>query len=32
VLGGTSAQFEARMRRDSERLSEVIRISGAKAN
>jgi tripartite-type tricarboxylate transporter receptor subunit TctC len=32
VLGGTSAQFEARMRRDAERLSEVIRISGAKAN
>jgi tripartite-type tricarboxylate transporter receptor subunit TctC len=32
VLGGTSAQFEARMRRDTERLSEVIRISGAKAN
>ena len=32
VLGGTPAQFEARMRRDAERLSEVIRISGAKAN
>jgi tripartite-type tricarboxylate transporter receptor subunit TctC len=32
VLGGTSAQFEARMRRDAERLSEVIKISGAKAN
>ncbi len=32
VLGGTSAQFEARMRRDTVRLGEVIRISGAKAN
>lgn len=32
VLGGTSAQFEARMRRDAVRLGEVIRISGAKAN
>jgi tripartite-type tricarboxylate transporter receptor subunit TctC len=32
VLGGTSTQFEARMRRDAERLSEVIKISGAKAN
>jgi tripartite-type tricarboxylate transporter receptor subunit TctC len=32
VLGGSSAQFEARMRRDAERLSEVIKISGAKAN
>jgi tripartite-type tricarboxylate transporter receptor subunit TctC len=31
-LGGTPAQFEARMRRDEARLSEVIRISGAKAN
>ena len=31
-LGGTAAQFEARMRRDEARLSEVIRISGAKAN
>ena len=32
VLGGASAQFEARMRRDAVRLGEVIRISGAKAN
>jgi len=32
VLGGTSAQFEGRMRRDAERLSEVIKVSGAKAN
>jgi tripartite-type tricarboxylate transporter receptor subunit TctC len=31
-LGGTPAQFEARMRRDEARLSEVIRASGAKAN
>lgn len=31
-LGGTAAQFEARMRRDEARLTEVIRISGAKAN
>ncbi len=31
-LGGTSAQFEARMRRDEARLAEVIRASGAKAN
>ena len=31
-LGGTPAQFELRMRRDEARLSEVIRISGAKAN
>ena len=31
-LGGTAAQFETRMRRDEARLSEVIRISGAKAN
>jgi tripartite-type tricarboxylate transporter receptor subunit TctC len=32
VLGGSAAQFEARMRRDAVRLSEVIRITGAKAN
>jgi tripartite-type tricarboxylate transporter receptor subunit TctC len=31
-LGGTAAQFEARMRRDTERLGEVVRLSGAKAN
>lgn len=31
-LGGSVAQFEARMRRDEARLTEVIRISGAKAN
>ena len=31
-LGGTVAQFEARMRRDEARLAEVIRASGAKAN
>lgn len=32
VLGGSAAQFEARMRRDTVRLTEVIRITGAKAN
>lgn len=32
VLGGSSAQFDARMRRDRARLGEVIRVSGAKAN
>jgi tripartite-type tricarboxylate transporter receptor subunit TctC len=32
ALGGSAAQFEARMRRDSERLGEVVRRSGAKAN
>lgn len=32
ALGGTAAQFEARMRRDAERLGEVVRLSGAKAN
>ena len=32
VLGGTAAPFAARMRRDTQRLGEVIRISGAKAN
>jgi len=32
VLGGSPAQFEARMRRDTVRLTEVIRITGAKAN
>jgi len=31
-LGGTAAQFEARMRRDAQRLGEVVRLSGAKAN
>ena len=31
-LGGTSAVFESRMRRDEARLGEVIRLSGAKAN
>lgn len=31
VLGGTSAQLQARMNRDTERLTEVIRVSGAKA-
>lgn len=31
-LGGTAAQFEARMRRDAQRLGEVVRLSGARAN
>ena len=31
-MGGSVAQFEARMRRDEARLTEVIRVSGAKAN
>jgi tripartite-type tricarboxylate transporter receptor subunit TctC len=31
-LGGTAAQFEARMRRDMQRLGEVVRLSGARAN
>ncbi|WP_342131207.1 Bug family tripartite tricarboxylate transporter substrate binding protein [Hydrogenophaga sp. OTU3427] len=31
VLGGSSAQFDARMKKDTERLGEVIRVSGAKA-
>lgn len=31
VLGGTTAQFEARLKRDTERLTEVIRLSGATA-
>ncbi|UUX94481.1 tripartite tricarboxylate transporter substrate binding protein [Aquabacterium sp. J223] len=30
-VGGTAAQLEARVRRDAERLTEVIRVSGAKA-
>ncbi|MDB5964705.1 MAG: hypothetical protein JWQ72_1205 [Polaromonas sp.] len=29
VVGGTTAQFEAHLRRDTERLTEVIRLSGA---
>ena len=32
VVGGTSAQFEARIKKDTERLTEVIKLSGAKAN
>lgn len=28
-VGGTTAQFEAHMKRDTERLAEVIRLSGA---
>ncbi len=31
VGGGSSAQFEARIRRDAERLTEVIQLSGASA-
>jgi tripartite-type tricarboxylate transporter receptor subunit TctC len=31
VLGGPVSRFEARMKRDTERLTEVIRASGAKA-
>jgi tripartite-type tricarboxylate transporter receptor subunit TctC len=31
MVGGTSAQFEARIKKDAERLAEVIRLSGAKA-
>lgn len=31
VLGGSAATFDARMKRDMERLTEVIRLSGAKA-
>ena len=31
VGGGSSAQFEARIRRDAERLTEVIQMSGAAA-
>ena len=31
VGGGSSAQFEARIRRDAERLTEVIQLSGAAA-
>lgn len=29
VVGGSSSQFEARMKRDAERLTEVLRLSGA---
>jgi tripartite-type tricarboxylate transporter receptor subunit TctC len=32
LLGGTPGEFDARMKRDMDRLSEVIRISGAKAS
>jgi tripartite-type tricarboxylate transporter receptor subunit TctC len=31
VVGGTSAQFDARIKKDAERLTEVIRLSGASA-
>lgn len=31
MVGGSSAQFEARIKKDAERLSEVIRLSGATA-
>ena len=31
VVGGTSAQFDARIKRDTERLTEVIKLSGATA-
>jgi tripartite-type tricarboxylate transporter receptor subunit TctC len=31
VGGGSSAQFEARIRRDAERLTEVIQLAGASA-
>jgi tripartite-type tricarboxylate transporter receptor subunit TctC len=30
-LGGTGAQLKARVQRDTDRLTEVIRVSGAKA-
>ena len=29
VVGGSASQFEARMKRDAERLTEVLRLSGA---
>ena len=29
VVGGSSSQFDARMKRDAERLTEVLRLSGA---
>ena len=29
VVGGSSSQFDARMKRDAERLTEVLRMSGA---
>ncbi len=29
VVGGTTAQFDAHIKRDTERLTEVIRLSGA---
>ena len=29
VVGGSTAQFEARIKKDTERLTEVIRLSGA---
>lgn len=32
VLGGSPAEFDARMKRDMDRLAEVIRLSGAKAS
>lgn len=31
MVGGSSAQFEARIKKDTERLTEVIRLSGATA-
>jgi tripartite-type tricarboxylate transporter receptor subunit TctC len=31
MVGGSSAQFEARIKKDADRLSEVIRLSGATA-
>ncbi|WP_421956440.1 Bug family tripartite tricarboxylate transporter substrate binding protein [Polaromonas sp.] len=31
VVGGTSAQFDARIKRDTERLAEVIKLSGGTA-
>ena len=31
MVGGTSSQFEARIKKDAERLAEVIRLSGATA-
>jgi tripartite-type tricarboxylate transporter receptor subunit TctC len=31
AIGGSTADFDARIRRDRERLSEVIRAAGIKA-
>ncbi|MDB5964704.1 MAG: hypothetical protein JWQ72_1204, partial [Polaromonas sp.] len=31
VVGGSSAQFDARIKKDTDRLTEVIRLSGTTA-